>query len=688
MGTSRERKEEMPFARILDLFASVVALVAFLALPSVYFAISWSALGASLATEVEIRSGELSRELLRDPAALTRPTERLRETLRRGPGAGEPGIRRILDLAGGAVAESGESPPSPVLYRSVPVRVGNRQGGWLVVGRSWRPLLLNTMLLSAAGALLAAGILAVLRLLPMRALRRAFDLLAAEKETFQVTLHTIGDAVVTTDAEGRVVYMNPAAEKLLGLREQDGRGRPAGEVIPLSNPETGEALPPFPTADESLAGVSVRRVFLLSRDGVEHLVEQACSPIREGQGGTPGAVMVIRDLTEASRREEELLRARKMESLGILAGGIAHDFNNFLAGIMGNLSLARLSAKPGTKEHDRIGEAIRATDRARELALKLLTFAKGGKPIRDLVPLGDLVRESAGLSARGRSVRLETEVEPSLPCAYADPGQVAQVVSNLVINAVQASPEGSTVRVTTRKVVVGELEIPHVRAGEYVQVRVTDQGRGIAPENLARVFDPYFTTKSEGTGLGLTSCYNIMKGHGGNIFVESELGAGTTFTLYFPSAGNGQGEHRAEVSPGDEEVPMGQGRVLVMDDEELIRGVALGMLDHLGYQGASARDGEEAIALYRQAAAEGTPFDAVVMDLTIQGGMGGKEAAGHILRFHPEARLVVSSGYSEDPVMAHYRDYGFRGIVAKPYRVEDLGKVIASVLSDRPIADA
>jgi signal transduction histidine kinase/CheY-like chemotaxis protein len=375
--------------------------------------------------------------------------------------------------------------------------------------------------------------------------------------------------------------------------------------------------------------------------------------------------------------EEDLLRSRKLESLGVLAGGIAHDFNNLLTAILGNITLSLADTEPDEEAHRRLVEAEKASVRAQDLTQQLLTFSRGGAPVRETASIGDLVADSAGFALRGSNVRLDYVLNADLWPAEVDPGQISQVVNNLIINAGQAMPDGGTVTIRTANAVVGDDGPAPLPAGDYVTISVSDQGSGIPPETIERIFDPYFTTKQKGSGLGLATVYSIVKRHGGHIGVETSPGRGATFVVWLPAM-----RHAAvPARKAQDAVAPGAGRVLVMDDEPFVRDVIGAMLERLGYEPSFAEHGEEAIAIYREARALGAPFAAVIMDLTIPGGMGGVEAAQKLRLIEPGVRIIVSSGYSNDPVMANYRDYGFVGVARKPYRVGELSRVLDEALA-------
>jgi CheY-like chemotaxis protein len=371
-----------------------------------------------------------------------------------------------------------------------------------------------------------------------------------------------------------------------------------------------------------------------------------------------------------------MLRATKLESVGVLAGGIAHDFNNLLTVIMGNVTLAMLDTQVHSAGGHWLQEAEKGLMRARDLTHQLLTFAKGGDPIRSAVQLAEVVKETAQFCLHGAKAKCQFEIESDLWSADVDKGQIGQVVQNLVLNASQAMPQGGVIWVN-----LSNDAAPPLRtglAGPTVRLSVSDTGSGIRPEHVSRIFDPYFTTKREGSGLGLATVYAIVKKHGGYIEVESEVGRGTRFRIWLPAT---KAVRQATLS----HAPFGgasamNGRVLLMDDEEGIRTMASQLLKRIGFLVEATPDGASAVEAYRRAMAEGRRFDLVIMDLTVPGGMGGLECMRELQRIDPVVRAIVSSGYSSDQVMSDHRAYGFAGMIPKPYRITDFAKVIRQVL--------
>jgi Signal transduction histidine kinase len=394
---------------------------------------------------------------------------------------------------------------------------------------------------------------------------------------------------------------------------------------------------------------------------------------------------VIRERVEnerAARLEAALARASKLESLGVLAGGIAHDFNNLLTVILGNVSLAKLDPRIDPEAVQCLAEGERAAVRARDLTQQLLTFAKGGEPMRTATRLPDVVQEATEFALHGSKVRSEFEIAPDLWAADVDKGQIGQVVHNLTINATQAMPNGGTLRVAMRNEELAEARAG-LAAGRYVKVSFSDNGTGIAPELLQRIFEPYFTTKKQGSGLGLATVYSIIKKHDGHIEVTSQPGRGTTFHVWVRAA-----VEAASRGVGAKARASGGARVLLMDDEAPIRMLGGTVLKRMGYGVTAVSDGASVVSEYAAAAAAGRRFDLVILDLTVPGGMGGAEAMQKLRAMDPEVCAIVSSGYSSDPVMANYRAHGFRARVPKPYAASDLSAVVQAVLDERNAAPA
>jgi PAS domain S-box-containing protein len=515
--------------------------------------------------------------------------------------------------------------------------------------------------------------------------RRRFEKeIAAEKESLAVTLRSIGDGVITTDVQGRIIILNNEAERLTGWTSQEAIGQPLKTVFNVAVDLAAQARVPRSAYRNELHSILSlpESATLTARDGTERILEQSASPIRDKQNEMAGVVLVFRDITQRQRDEAERRKAETLEQLGLLAGGIAHDFNNLLTAIIGNISLASLLLPPDAEMASRLVDAKNASLRARDLAQQLLTFARGGAPIKKTTSIGKLIQDTVSFSLRGSHSRSEFQFGADLWPAEIDPGQISQVIANLVVNADQAMPNGGTLRVSCdnfRYTATTTPDVPDLTPGDYIRIRVRDEGVGIPEQYLKRIFDPYFTTKPKGNGLGLATAYSIIKNHNGLVTVESEVHLGSTFTVYLPAAL--LEELPAEV-PGVIVQPVtGTGRVLVVDDEEAIRTLVNFTLTRLGYEVMQAETALEGVNLYRLQLEKGERFDAVILDLTLPGGMGGKEALKKLIEIDPTVNAIVSSGYATDATMSRYQDFGFRGVIAKPYEAAELGKIVHEVIS-------
>ncbi|MBI5631950.1 MAG: PAS domain S-box protein [Nitrospirae bacterium] len=510
------------------------------------------------------------------------------------------------------------------------------------------------------------------------AIREREERIAEEKERLAVTLRSIGDAVIVTDVHGMITMLNRVAEQHTGWSAEDAAGKPLAEVLHIINEKTRERCenPVAKVLETGLIEGLANHTALIRRDGSEIIIEDSAAPISDRSSKIMGVVLVFRDMTERKRMEEELLKAEKLQSVGLLAGGIAHDFNNLLTSIVGNVSMAKMFIHDRSKVLERLTDAEAATKRATDLTYQLLTFAKGGSPIKKISSIVDIIKESAGFTLSGTNVASEFIIPMTPWTVDVDTGQMSQVFNNLIINALHAMPDGGKIEFTITNVALSSDEIPALHEGTYVKVSLRDTGTGIAREHLPRIFDPYFTTKQKGSGLGLASAYSIVKNHDGHISVESLLGRGTTFHIFLPASPGIVGS----ILSAENNIAKGSGRILVMDDEKLIQDVAGQMLRSLGYEVELVKDGSEAIERYQKAFEAHIPFDVVIMDLTIPGGMGGKEAIKKLRSFDPNIRAIVSSGYSNDPIMAEYAKYGFRGVVIKPYNLGTFSKAVREVM--------
>jgi len=385
------------------------------------------------------------------------------------------------------------------------------------------------------------------------------------------------------------------------------------------------------------------------------------------------AAQLRAEIAQREQVEEELLQARKLESLAVLAGGIAHDFNNFLTIVQGNIELAKTQSDPAGPARETLEQTTGACRRAAALAAQLLTFAKGGAPVRRVVDTAALITDAVQLARAGAPTTFTVDLDPDLGAVHVDPGQIGQVLHNVLLNARQAMPDGGIIEVRAEKLTNPVL-------GPSVRITIRDFGPGIPAADLPRIFDPYFTTKPGGSGLGLATAYSIITRHSGRLSAASKSGEGTEITIELPASQEAPEPQVAQASP----ILRGAGRVLVMDDEESLRVLLQTILSQLGYHAETARDGAEAIALYEKSQAAGSGYDAVLLDLTVSGGMGGIEAAARLREIDPSARLIVSSGYSDTSVLSEFRRFGFDASIPKPWTIAQVSEVFRSVVATAP----
>ena len=444
----------------------------------------------------------------------------------------------------------------------------------------------------------------------------------------------------------------------------------------LVHPDDRQWLKNRVDASLSEGGVFSQDYRIIHENGEERFIHSSWETLLDDSGKPTKSFGILQDITELKRLERELNETRRVEALRTLAGGIAHDFNNILTAIMTNISMAKTWGDLDDDISQMLTDAETASLRAKSLSSQLLAFATGGLPIKRPVSLTKIVRDTAQFTLSGSNVRCECFLPDDLWLVDVDEGQIGQVMQNLIINADQAMPEGGTIRVRAENVLLEGKDRLGAKAGKYVRISVEDKGHGIGEKQLQRIFDPFFSTKEKGRGLGLATASSIVRRHDGDIRVESEVGVGTTFHLLLPAS-----EKSLLSIEKEKGKPLrGFGNILLVDDEEIIRTSAGRGLEELGYEVEVAKDGAEGIALYEKAMGEKRPFDVVIMDLTIPGGMGGKETIRRLKEIEPDARVVVSSGYSDDPVMSNFREYGFSGVVVKPYRINELAEAIRYVL--------
>ncbi|MFC1838926.1 PAS domain S-box protein [Thermodesulfobacteriota bacterium] len=485
------------------------------------------------------------------------------------------------------------------------------------------------------------------------------------------------NAIIVFNTDTSVRYVNPSFEKITGYTSEEVLGTKVPYSWWIDDPKYG-------TIEQrvklGLKGIHRSERHYRKKNGKYFWVEISVMPIYHN-GELSYSVSTWIDITEQKKAETErkkletqLQQAQKLESIGVFAGGIAHDFNNILASILGNVSMAKDQASPKSEIFELLSEAQVASKRAQSLTKQLLTFSKGGTPVKEIAVIKDIIKESSLFVTRGSKSKCEFSIAEDLWPAEVDTGQINQVINNIVINANQAMPDGGIIEIKAENEIIDEANVWKLKPGKYINISIKDEGTGIAERHISKIFDPYFSTKQAGSGLGLSTTYSIIRQHDGHVTAESQLGVATTFQIYLPAS--------EKAAPEKEDVKLikGKGRILVMDDEASLRKMVGRMLEKLGYEAEFAEDGAEAIEMYKRTKESEHLYDAVILDLTVPGRMGGKEVINKLLEIDPEVKAIVSSGYSDDPVLANYEDHGFKGIMPKPYESSSLSRALHEVL--------
>ncbi len=476
------------------------------------------------------------------------------------------------------------------------------------------------------------------------------------------------------DLQSRLRYMSTAGVNRLKITDIE---RYYGCTFPLDfYPEETRVILTDHLERAKEGEVSSTESPMFDMEGNEVWFHTTFLPARDDEGQIEYIIVTSVDITERKRMEQELLKIQKLESVGNLAGGIAHDFNNLLTAIIGNISLVKMTGQLGEKSLGQLTSAENAGSQAQKLTQRLLTFATGGKPVKKALSPEKLLRETVDFSLSGSKVTADFEISSDIDPIDGDYGQICQVIQNLIINADQAMPNGGVIKLRAENFTNTPKNSLPLDGKEYVKISIADQGIGIIFDNQTRIFDPFFTTKQKGSGLGLATAHSIVHNHGGYIGLDSVLGTGTTFHIYLPvSQENVDASGECELSQGT-----ARGTILVVDDDEFIRQYATDVLEGGGYQVELAKDGAEAVEVYSRAQSNGRTIDLVILDLTIRGGKGGEETLKDLLKIDQEVKAIVSSGYANNPVLADYREYGFRGVVSKPFTSEEMLIAVAKTI--------
>ncbi len=490
-------------------------------------------------------------------------------------------------------------------------------------------------------------------------------------------------AFIKTDVNGKysqIEVFSPGAEKIFGYKAAEIVGKPINTL--LRREDMHQFSETLTIDNKDKIGID-RELQLIRKNGRRFPALFSTHHIFDQSGQMVNTICVAIDITQQKRTQEELSKIQNIKRIGTLAGGIAHDFNNILTAVYGNISIAKLKLPDSHPVCELLNEAETSINRATELTSQLLTFSKGGTPQKKSVSIEKLIEEVVSFDLSGSNVKLIIDTKPSLYPVKVDKGQIQQVFSNLAINANQAMPDGGTVTITLENFKNSNNAIPGLEPGPYLKIKFKDEGCGISQDHIHHIFDPYFTTKAAGNGLGLATVYSIIDKHKGKITVTSKINSGTTFNIYIPAiqATGSESTINSSSQLHHSEKEFHNTNILVMDDDKHIQKLAVTMLQSLGMTAETVSDGDEAIDKFKQAQSQGSPYDLVILDLTIPGGLGGKETCKKLLDLSPEAKIIVSSGYTNDTVLANYGQYGFVDMITKPYTINNLKSVIQRVMS-------
>ena len=491
------------------------------------------------------------------------------------------------------------------------------------------------------------------------------------EEKYRTLITSTMEGYMSVDTNNTIIDVNDSLCTKLGFRSENIINHNVLDFI----------VSTYMDANKRFAGIATKKHMsfeagLKKKDSSTLSVQINATALHESNGLFSGFFALITDLSEHTQLEEERSKNSKLESVGILAGGIAHDFNNILSVIMGNISLAKMSINDKQEELEVLSEAENACVQAKNLTKQLLTFSKGGAPVKETAYLAEIIKESVTFALRGSNIQCEFELPNDLCPVEIDKGQFHQVLNNLIINAMQAMPEGGRIRVAAENIIITEDDFFASGEGSFVRVDIVDTGHGIKDEHIKNIFDPYYTTKQKGSGLGLATTFSIIRKHGGTITVTSDIGKGSVFSVYLP-ASEKIPEEASVITHSNEGLT---GKILIMDDDLAVQKTLKRMLQFFGNTVDVTDNGSDAIKRYGQEIENGTPYDIVILDLTVPGQMGGREAVAQMIENHGDVNAVVTSGYSNDPVISEYERFGFKDYITKPFKSDDIRLVVNKLL--------
>ena len=670
------RRHDIAIVRLIGIIGWALSVLIAVVIPVFYYTFAIRAERLTLEIETVYTAKAIQSIIFARPEMWEFETLRLLEIASKRTVTDDEDERIIYDASGKIVIETKYKAPAPFITSTAPIFVSGDKVGAARAKRSVRDIMWGTIFAGILGSAFGLGGYLLFRSYPLRLLDEALTGLASEKKKTETILSSIGDGVITVDREGRIVYMNPVAEMRTGWRSGEALGRNLKDCY-VTRRES-----------ERIESEGHATCTLLSRNGDPQTIEEGWSPIKGGNSAEDGQVIVFRDVTERRNLERQVQQAQKLESLGVLAGGIAHDFNNILMAVLGHAELALEKISPLSPARVDLTDIGTAALHAADLCRQMLAYAGKSSFALERVGLRELVEEMAHLlkTSISKKAILNLHLERGLPPVHADPSQIRQIVMNLVINASEAIGDRSgviTVSVGATRCDEEYLQKTELREdlapGLYVHLEVTDTGGGMDAETRARIFEPFFSTKFAGRGLGLAAALGIVRAHKGALKVYSEPGKGTTFKILLPALTEGE-----DATPSSESSPLadwwGRGSILLVDDEESLIALGARMLEHLGFTVLTAADGLQAVELYRE---RGKEIDLVLMDLTMPH-MDGAEAFSELRRLNPDVRVVLASGYSHEDVASRFAGKGLDGVLQKPYTLAKLRESLAGMMPKRP----